>query len=290
MLRGVFTAMVTPFGRDGEVDEISLRRLVDEQIESGINGLVPCGTTGESPTLNHEEHHRVVEIVINQAKGQVPVIAGTGSNSTKEAVSLTKHAKDAGAAAALVVAPYYNKPTQHALINHYNAIADVGLPVIVYNIQGRTGINIETATLMEIAKHPSIAGVKEASGSVPQMMDVLGARPKDFAVLSGDDNLTFPLMTLGGDGIISVIANLIPARISEFVSLCLEGKWDEARNEHFELMPLFKAMFIETNPVPVKAAMAIVGKVEEKYRSPMEPMQDENKEKLKSLMSKFGLI
>jgi 4-hydroxy-tetrahydrodipicolinate synthase len=291
MFRGVFTALVTPFTTQGGIDEKALRKLVDFQIENGVHGLVPVGTTGESPTLTYEEHNKVIEIVIDQAKGRVPVIAGTGSNSTEEAINLTKHAKQAGATASLQVAPYYNKPTQEGFYRHFTAIAKaVDLPLLIYNIPGRTGKNIENSTTLKLAQHRNIVGVKEASGDLNQIMDLILKKPKDFTVLSGDDNLAFPLMALGGSGVISVASNLIPKKMAALVEQALKGNWEQARSSHYELLPLFKAIFIETNPIPIKAALAWKGMIEEIYRLPMCPMEAANKEKLKAVLKDLKLL
>jgi len=289
MFRGVYTAMVTPFDKEGAVDFQTLRALVDGQINGGVDGLVPTGTTGESPTLSAAEHLEVIRCVIDQAADRVPVIAGTGSNSTQEAIDYTLEAKTAGASASLQVAPYYNKPTQEGFYRHFTAIADAtGLPMIVYNIPSRTGKNIENDTMLRLAEHEHIVGVKEASGDLPQMMDLLSRRPADLCVLSGDDNLTFPLMAVGGDGVISVAGNLLPADMKELTHLSLEGRWDEARAAHYRLLPLFKALFIETNPIPVKAAMAMRGVLKEVYRLPMCSMSPENRKKLADVVEAFA--
>jgi 4-hydroxy-tetrahydrodipicolinate synthase len=290
MLRGTLTALITPFKQDGSLDENALRRLVDFQIEKGIDGLVPCGTTGESPTLDYDEHNRVIDIVIGQAAGRVPVIAGTGANSTKEAVELTRHASEAGADYSLQVAPYYNKPTPEGQYRHFMTVADVGLRCIVYNIKGRTGINIETPILMRMAEHENIVAVKEASGDIKQMMDVIAQRPEGFSVLSGDDNMIYPLIALGGDGVISVVSNLMPEETGRLVHSALDGDYKTAREMHYRLMPIFKGAFIETNPIPVKAAMAMKGMCEEVYRLPMCEMQPENREKLKGICERMGAL
>ncbi len=291
MLRGTITALVTPFKKNGAIDEAALRRLVDFQIENGISGLLPCGTTGESPTLDHAEHNKVIDIVINEVKGRVPVIAGTGSNSTREAIDLTRHAQEAGADYSLQVAPYYNKPTQKGFYEHFTAIADaVDIPLILYNIPGRTAKNIETGTVLRLAEHKNIVGVKEASGDINQMMDVIQQRPEGFLVLSGDDNLTFPLIALGGDGVISVASNIIPHTVCEMVNLALEGQWEEARKRHFQLLALFKAMFIETNPIPVKTALSMKGMMEETFRAPMCTMEPDNRKKLEAALKEAGLL
>ena len=291
MFRGVYTALVTPFTDEGNVDEEALRSLVDFQIENGVSGLVPTGTTGESPTLTHDEHVHVIEVVIDQANGKVPVIAGTGSNSTAEAIYMTKKAADAGADATLQVCPYYNKPTQHSLIQHFTTVANEGgLPVIVYNIQGRTGVNVETATLLSLADHNNIVGVKEASGNFNQMLDVVRSTPKGFSVLSGDDNLAVPLTIMGGQGVISVLSNFLPKEVSQMVKAALAGNISEAQRAHYQYMDLMKAMFIETNPVPVKAAMSMMGLIGEKYRLPLTPMTSEHHDQLQRILSAYQII
>lgn len=292
MFKGAITAIVTPFKEDESIDEEALRGLVDFQIKNNIDGIVPCGTTGESPTLDHGEHQRVIEIVIDAAKGKVPVIAGTGSNSTREAIKMTKHALDAGANASLQVCPYYNKPTQEGLFRHFSAIANaVDIPLIVYNIKGRTGINMETATLARLAKeHSNIVAVKEASGDINQMQDVLNTLPKEFDVLSGDDKMTFPLMKIGGRGVISVASNIIPAEVRELAQHALNGDLRKAEEMHNKLLPIFEGLFIETNPVPIKAALAMKGMIKESYRLPMCGMKLENKEKLKKILEDLKIL
>ncbi len=291
MLEGVFTALVTPFKKNQEIDRESLKKIVDFQIKEGISGLVPMGTTGESPTVSIEENMDVVEMVVKMADGKVPVIAGTGSNCTAEAVKMTKMAKNMGADYALLVNPYYNKPTQEGLYGHFMAIADaVDLPIVLYNIQGRTGVNLETDTLLRLAKHENIVAVKEASGSLPQMMDVINRKPKDFSVLSGDDNLGLPLTIMGGQGIISVASNIIPRWMEEMVTAARRGNIEKARTIHYELLPLFKAMFLETNPIPVKSCMAMMGLLEEEFRLPLCPPTDEHREALREMMRGQGLI
>lgn len=280
-LEGVFTALITPFSSDGSIDEQSLRKLVDFQMSEGISGLLPMGTTGESPTLSHEEHIRVIEIVIDQAEGRVPVIAGSGSNSTQEAVDITLQAMECGADASLQVAPYYNKPSQEGFYRHFTAVADkVDIPIIVYNIPGRTGKNIENSTMLRIAEHPNIIGVKEASGNINQMMDLILAKPDDFIVLSGDDNLSLPLTLLGGRGVVSVASNYMPGKMMEMINAALAGEVEKARSLHYELLPFFRGLFFETNPIPIKYAMHLKGMIEESYRLPLCPMSDDNKGKL----------
>ncbi len=291
MFEGVYTALVTPFQNNGSIDEAGLRTLVDFQIEGGVAGLVPMGTTGESPTLSHEEHIKIIRLVVKQAANRVPIIAGAGSNSTVEAVELTKKSKDLGVVATLQVAPYYNKPTQQGLYEHYSKIAqDVDLPLIVYNIPGRCGVNISNDTMLRLAEHKNIVAVKEATGNLPQAMELLSRKPDNFNVLSGDDNMTFPLIALGGNGVISVVSNLIPKQMVDFVSQALDGNTAEARKRHYELLPLFKGLFVETNPIPIKAAMSMKGLVREVYRLPMCPMQQTNREVLEKLLKSLGLL
>jgi 4-hydroxy-tetrahydrodipicolinate synthase len=289
--QGSLVAMVTPFD-DGRVDEGKLRELVEFHVSHGTDGLVPCGTTGEDPTLSHEEHERVIEIVIEQARGRIPVIAGTGSNSTAATIDKTRHAARAGAAGALVVTPYYNKPTQQGLYEHYRAIAEAtpDLPLIIYNIQGRTAVNMETETLARLAQIPNIVGVKEASGSLDQMTAVILACGPEFTVLSGDDNLTLPLMAVGGRGVISVVGNFLAREVADVTHAALEGDWKRARDLHLKLYPVCKAMFIETNPIPVKEAMAMLGMIRAEWRLPMCPMSPANREKLRQALVQAGVL
>jgi 4-hydroxy-tetrahydrodipicolinate synthase len=291
MFQGVYTALITPFGQDGSVDETALRRIVNAQIEAGIAGLVPMGTTGESPTVTHEENLRVIEVVLDEAAGRVPIIAGTGSNSTEEAIGMTRRAKELGASASLQVSPYYNKPSQEGLFRHFTTIADaVDLPMVVYNIPGRTGTNIETETLVRMSAHPNVVAVKEASGSVKQMMEVLAAVPESFDVLSGDDNLAFPLTMLGGRGVISVVSNLIPGRMVELITRALHGEVSAARKIHFELLPLFRAAFVDTNPIPIKYMMHRAGLCEERYRLPMVPLSDSHRQEVDRIIARLGVV
>jgi 4-hydroxy-tetrahydrodipicolinate synthase len=289
--QGSIVAMVTPF-RDGKVDEAKVRELVDLHVANGTDAIVPCGTTGESPTLSHDEHRRMVELVVEAARKRVKVIAGTGSNATSEAIDLTAHAKRVGADAALVVNPYYNKPTQEGLYRHFRAVADaVELPIILYNIAGRTAVNVETDTLVRIAKDcPNVVGVKEASGSLDQMTQVIVACGPDFSVLSGDDNITLPLMSVGGRGVISVIANFVPRETAEMTHAALSGDWNKARELHLRLFPLSRAMFMETNPIPVKETMAMMGMLEPEYRLPMCRMGEANRARLRAILVQHGLI
>jgi 4-hydroxy-tetrahydrodipicolinate synthase len=289
--QGSIVALVTPF-RNGRIDEAKLRELVEFHVKHGTDGIVPCGTTGESPTLTHDEHKRVVEIVVEVAAGRLPVIAGTGSNCTAEAIDLTKHAEHARASAALVVNPYYNKPTQEGLYRHFRAVAEsVAIPIVVYNIQSRTAVNIETDTMVRLVRDcRNIVGVKEASGSLDQMSQVVTACGPDFAVLSGDDNLTLPLMAVGGCGVISVVANLVPRETSDMVHAALDGDFKRARELHQKLFPLFRAAFMETNPIPIKEAMAMAGMLEPEFRLPMCRMSDANRDRLRGILRQYGLL
>ncbi len=290
MIKGAIVAIVTPF-RNGKVDEEALRRLIEEQIMAGTDGIAPCGTTGESTTLSHEEHDRVIEITVDAVKKRVPVIAGTGSNSTAEALRLTKHAWEAGADAALIVCPYYNRPTQEGLYLHYRAIAEeVPVPIIVYNIQGRTGVNMASETLARLAKIQNIVGVKEASGSLKQMSDVIHLCGPDFSVLSGDDIFTLGLLAIGGKGVISVISNVVPQDMAAMVDAFAAGDLEKARQLHYRMSPLIDALFIETNPIPVKAALAMMGKIDAELRLPLCKMAEKNHAVLKKVMQDYGLI
>ena len=289
--RGVTTALVTPFTADGQIDEARLRELVDWQIAEGIDGLLAAGTTGESATLSHEEHHRVMEIVVDQAAGRVPVMCGAGSNSTAEAISLTQHAEKIGADAVLSVAPYYNRPTQRGLYEHYRKIAEsAALPVFVYNVPSRTGTNVAPETLLRLAELPNVVGVKEASGNLSQIMQILAQRPAEFLVLSGDDALTFPLVALGGDGVVSVASNEVPGLMTRMVRAMLQGDWDTARRLHFRLLPLMKANFVETNPIPVKTALALMGKLEPNFRLPLVPASEETRSLLEKLLAELEVL
>ena len=290
MFGGAIVAIVTPF-RNGKVDEEAFRQLIEEQIAAGTDGIVPCGTTGESTTLSHEEHDRVVEITIDAVKKRVPVIAGTGSNSTAEALRLTKHAFEAGADGALLVCPYYNRPTQEGLYLHYRTVAEnVPIPIIIYNIASRTGTNMFTETLARLAKIPNIVGVKEASGSMKQMSDVVHLCGPDFDVLSGDDIFTLPLLAIGGKGVISTASNVVPGDMAGLVDAFAAGDLDKARALHFRMSPLIDAIFIETNPIPVKTALALMGKIDGELRLPLCRMMEKNEAVLKKAMQEYGLI
>jgi 4-hydroxy-tetrahydrodipicolinate synthase len=288
---GCGTALVTPFKSDGSIDEPALRGLVQWQVESGIDFLVPCGTTGETPTLSREEWLRVIEITVNETRGRVPIVAGATSNSTRDAVEKAKTvAAMPGVDALLTASPYYNKPTQEGQYQHFRAIAEaVDKPLILYNVPGRTGVNIETSTLARLAQIPNIVGVKEASGNISQIAEVFNAVPEDFLVFSGDDALTLPVISLGGVGIISVVSNEIPAKMSEMTRAALGNDWKKARTLHRRFLPLMQANFMESNPIPVKAVLAIMGKIEENYRLPLTRMKPENRAKLEKLIQHLEL-
>ena len=283
-------ALVTPF-RNGKVDEATIRRLVEFHVNAGTSALVPCGTTGESATLSHEEHERVVEVVIEAAHGRVAVIAGTGSNNTQEAVQLTKHAKHAGADAALLISPYYNKPTQRGLYLHFKAVADaVELPLILYNIASRTCVNIEPETVARLASDcPTIVGIKEASGNLEQMSRILQLTDRRIALLSGDDALTLPVLSIGGTGVISVVANLVPKDVCAMIAAFEQGHMEQAIAWHAKLLPLVKAMFLETNPIPVKTAMGHFGMISPALRLPLCAMEGANLENLHTALEAYGL-
>ncbi|MDO8525706.1 MAG: 4-hydroxy-tetrahydrodipicolinate synthase [Candidatus Omnitrophota bacterium] len=290
MFKGSMVALVTPF-KDGKIDENALKALVEFHIKSGTSALVPCGTTGESATLSYEEHDKVIELVIKFANGRVPVIAGTGSNSTEEAIVLTRHAGKAGADASLQVSPYYNRPTQKGLYLHFKAIAEaVDIPIILYNIASRTGVNIEPETFAKLAEIKNIIGVKEASGSLEQMARIKKACPREFLLISGDDALTLPVMAIGGVGIISVVANIIPRDVADMTAAFDKGDLNKAGDLHYKMLPLIKAVFIETNPIPVKTAMGLMKLCEPDMRLPLCEMMPENKEKLVKAMKEYRLI
>ena len=291
MFTGTGTALVTPFRRDGSLDEPALRRLVQRQIEAGIDFLVPCGTTGESPTLTHEEHLRVVEIAAELATGKVPVLAGAGGYNTAEVISLARELADLGANGILSVTPYYNKPTQEGLFQHYRAIAEaLPLPIILYSVQGRTGVNIEPATVRRLAEVENIIGIKEASGNVSQMAAILNAVPDDFIVLSGDDAITLPIISLGGHGVISVVSNEIPAEMSQITRAALQGNFHAAREIHRRFHPLMEINFVESNPIPVKAAMAEMGLLDPVWRLPLVPPKAENQARIRAVLESLGLV
>jgi 4-hydroxy-tetrahydrodipicolinate synthase len=291
MFTGCGTALITPFRRDLSVDEEAFRRLVRRQIDAGVDFLVPCGTTGESPTLTHEEQNRVVEITVEEAAGKVPVVAGAGGNNTAHVIEMAREFAARGANGILSVAPYYNKPTQEGLYQHYKAIAEaVPLPIILYNIPGRTGVNVEPSTLVRLAQIDNIVGVKEATGNISGMAVVCASVPKDFTVLSGDDAITLPLMALGGHGLISVAGNEIPAEMTQIAKLANANDFVAARALHDRWFPLMEINFVETNPIPVKSALSLMGLCEPVFRLPMVPPKPENLSKIRGVLESSGLL
>jgi 4-hydroxy-tetrahydrodipicolinate synthase len=291
MFTGCGTALVTPFRRDLSLDEETLRRLVRRQIDAGIDFLVPCGTTGESPTLTRAEHLRVVGIALEEARGKVPVLAGAGGYNTSEVIELARELERMGVAGILSVTPYYNKPTQEGLYQHYKAIASgIRLPIVVYSVQGRTGVNVEPATMARLAAIENIVGVKEASGNIGQMATILNEAPTTFTVLSGDDAVTIPLMALGGRGIISVAANQIPGEMTELAHACLRGDFETARRVQARYLPLMNVNFVESNPIPVKAAMGLMGLLDPVYRLPMTPPSPANLARIAKVLETAGLL
>lgn len=289
-LQGCGTALITPFLPNGDVDEKALVELINWQIDEGIDFLVPCGTTGESPTLTHDEHLGVVELTVRTAAGRVPVIAGAGGNDTSKVIKTAAELRKLGVNGILSVSPYYNKPTQEGIFQHYRALAEsADLPIIVYNVPGRTGSNILPDTLLRLAEIPNIEGVKEASGDISQIGEICTRAPGRFRVFSGDDSLTLPTIALGGHGIISVASNEVPRMMSQFTHACLDGRWDKARSLNRKLYPLMKINFIESNPIPVKAALAMMGKIQEVYRLPLTAISDGARAKLTSVLSSLGL-
>lgn len=291
MYKGSIVAIVTPF-KKGKLDEEKFRKLIDFQIKNGTSGIVPCGTTGESATLSFDEHERVIEIAIEQVKGRIPVIAGTGSNSTEEAIMLTRHAAKAGAEASLQVSPYYNRPTQRGLYEHFKAVAEaVDIKIILYNIASRTGVNIEPETIARLVRDcKNIVGIKEASGNLEQMARIKALCPDGFDLISGDDSLTLPVLSLGGTGVISVVANIVPREVADMIGFFQQADIEKARRLYYKLLPLVKSMFIETNPIPVKTAMGILGMCEPEVRLPLYAMSDENRSKLQESLRLYGLL
>jgi len=290
MFKGSIVAIVTPF-KGGEVDEEAYRELIEFHIENGTSAIVPCGTTGESATLNMEEHARVIDIAIEAVNKRVPVIAGTGGNSTQEAIELTRHAKEAGADATLQVTPYYNKPTQEGLYQHYRAIArEVPLPQVLYNVPGRTSVNMLPETVARLAELPEVVAIKEASGNLGQMAEIVRLAGDKITLLSGDDNVTLPVLALGGKGVISVVANIVPKDTADMIQAWEDGDVERARTLFYKLFPLCQAMFYETNPIPVKTALAMMGKISEEMRLPLCPMSRANREKLEKALRDYGLI
>jgi 4-hydroxy-tetrahydrodipicolinate synthase len=290
MFSGSMTALITPF-RDGQLDAEAFGRLVEFQIAGGSSALVPCGSTGESATLTHQEHAEVVRLAVKYAKGRVPVIAGTGSNSTAEAIALTRAAQEAGATAALLISPYYNKPTQEGIYQHYKAIAAATrFPLIVYNIPGRTGSKIEATTIARLAEIEHIVGLKESTGSLDEVQEVIRLCGERLEIYSGDDALTLPIMAVGGVGVISVMANALPKRSAEMAAAALAGDWATARRLHYDMLPFGRVLFLETNPIPIKAAMAMMGYCRDELRLPLLPMSEAPRAKLRSVMQQMGLV
>jgi 4-hydroxy-tetrahydrodipicolinate synthase len=290
MFSGSLVAIVTPFSK-GKFDEKAMAELIEFHIAHGTNGIVPCGTTGESATLTPDEHERVVSVTVEVVNKRIPVIAGTGSNSTDEAITFTRHAKSVGADAALLITPYYNKPTQEGLFRHFSAVAKaVDFPQILYNIPGRTSINMLPNTVSRLSEIPNIVGIKEGSGSLQQVSEIIQRSRPDFLLLSGDDPLTLPMMALGGKGVITVTANVAPTEMAQMVNAALEGHYDQARLLHYRLAPLFEALFLETNPIPVKAALAMMGKISEEVRLPLTPLAAEFRPKLQEALQQTGML
>lgn len=289
-LEGCFTALVTPF-KDGAIDEAAFKAHIEDQIEGGVSGLVPCGTTGESATLTPVEHNRVIDIAIETSAGRVPVVAGTGSNSTAETISFTRHAERAGADAALIISPYYNKPTQEGLYLHYKAVAEeTTLPIILYNVPGRTSLNMTAETVARLSEIENIVGIKEATGNVSQVSDVIEFSKEGFLVISGDDFITYPMFTIGARGVISVTSNIVPRDVSDMCKKFASGDLEGSLKLHYKLQSLHRAMFIETNPIPVKTALAIMGKVTEEFRLPLTKMETGNRKRLEEVLSGYGVI
>ena len=290
MFKGVFVAIITPF-KNGKIDEEALRGLIDFQIAGGVDGIVPCGTTGESATLNHEEHDQVIRIVVDACKGKASVLAGTGSNSTQEAIQLSRNAKNAGADGLLQITPYYNKPNQEGLYHHFSSIADaVDLPIVLYNVPSRTSVNMVPETVVRLAKIEKIVGIKEASGSLQAISKIIDNCGKDFTVLSGDDPLLWPILAIGGKGVISVTANILPAKVAALCKAAAIGDIAGARSLHYELMDINDSLFIDTNPIPVKAALHLMGKIENELRGPLIKLSKDTLERLKKAMACHGLL
>lgn len=289
MFEGAFVAIVTPF-KNGKVDETALRALIEYQISGGANGIVPCGTTGESATLSHEEHDQVIRIAVEACKGKVPVLAGTGSNSTQEAIKLTQHAQAAGADGSLQITPYYNKPSQEGLYQHFSTVAaDTDLPIILYNVPSRTSVNMCPETVVRLAKIKNIVGVKEASGSLQAISEIIDLCGKDFTVLSGDDPLLWPILSVGGRGVISVSANILPGKVAAMCQAAANGDMAKARSLHYEMREINDVLFIDTNPVPVKAALHLMGKIEKEVRAPLVTLSSSHLESVKEVLKKHGL-
>lgn len=285
---GCIPAIITPFDGKLRVDYAGLMKNVNFQIANGVSGIIPLGTTGESPTISAQERTKIIKMTIDEVNGKVPVIPGTGSNSTADTIEMTKEAQDLGADGVLIMAPYYNKPPQEGIFRHFEAISSAtDIPIIVYNIAGRTGVNIETSTMLRISGLENVVGVKEASGNIGQIMDVIDQLPKEFTVLSGDDNLTLPILSLGGRGVISVVSNLLPSRTSRMVKAAMGGNWEEATRLHYELLPIFKGAFMDPSPIPIKTAMRLCGMPSGRFRLPLCEMSDQKEEKLRAILAKY---
>ena len=290
MFTGSIVAIVTPI-KDNKVDKSSFKELIEFQIKNGTAGILPCGCTGEPATLSMDEHKTVIDYTIEVVNGRVPVLAGTGSNNTEESIELTNYAKKAGADAALIITPYYNKPTPSGLYEHYKKIAEnVSIPIILYNVPSRTGISILPETVAKLAEISNIVGIKEASGSIDQVSKIIRLCPENFVVLSGDDSLTLPIMAVGGKGVISVAANIVPAKVSKMVNSALSGNWEKAKKIHLDLFPIFKILFVETNPIPVKSALGLMGRLTPEWRLPLTPPLPESLEKIKQVLKNCGVI
>ena len=291
MFAGSFVALITPF-KNGKVDEKRLAELIEWQIRSGTHGIFPCGTTGESATLSHEEHTQVVKLVVDIVKKRVPVVAGSGSNSTAEAIRLTREAQEVGADGVVMISPYYNRPTQEGIYQHYRAVAQAvpGFPIVFYNIPGRTGSNIEPSTMARLAEIDNIVGVKEAAGSIDQVLNIITACGDKLAVFSGEDSLTFSMMSLGGKGVLSTAANVAPREMADLANAGLAKQWDRAAQMQLKLIPLIRALFLETNPIPAKTALALMGKCELELRLPLVPMAETNLAKLKTVLKEYGFL
>ncbi len=291
MFAGSFVALITPF-KNGKVDEKRLAELIEWQIRSGTHGIFPCGTTGESATLSHEEHTQVVKLVVDIVKKRVPVVAGSGSNSTAEAIRLTREAQEVGADGVVMISPYYNRPTQEGIYQHYRAVAQAvpGFPIVFYNIPGRTGSNIEPSTMARLAEIDNIVGVKEAAGSIDQVLNIITACGDKLAIFSGEDSLTFSMMSLGGKGVLSTVANVAPREMADLANAGLAKQWDRAAQMQLKLIPLIRVLFLETNPIPAKTALALMGKCELELRLPLVPMAEANLAKLKTVLKEYGFI
>jgi 4-hydroxy-tetrahydrodipicolinate synthase len=290
VIKGTGTALATPFTANGEIDYDSYKRLIELQLAGGVEMLIPLGSTGENPTITHEERLKVIRFVVDYVEGRALVVAGTGTNDTRTSIDYTREAKKAGADACLIVTPFYNKPTPDGLFEHFRAVAEVGLPVVMYNVPGRTGLNMNAETTLRCAEIPNVVAIKEASADLAQCMQIIHHAPQDFVLLSGEDNLTVPLISVGAMGVISVTSNVVPGEFSRMVRFALEGHYEEAKAIHYELLDLMKVMFVETNPQPVKAALAMMGIIKEHYRAPLVKMRPENRRKVKDVLEQLDSV